>query len=104
MQALERMPLQHLLDYDAYTQQHGLPLWRLEMQLARIAMLLDGIRIGPGAQLRLTDYLIGSSQQPVPEPPSTEGHPTEQDAEAAAAAFAFNPRNRQKKSNAQAKT
>lgn len=93
------MPLAQLQQYEAYTQQHGLPLWRVEMQLARIAMLLDGIRIGPGAQLRLEDYLFSGSPDappPAPEPPAQE-QPTPEQADALLAAIEFKPRNRRHK-------
>ena len=99
---LERLPVEQLQAYEAYTQQHGLPMWRLEMQLARIAMLLDGIRIGPGAQLRLSDYLIGAERPAADAPPVAEVV-TEEDAEAAATALGFSPRNR-KKNNAASHT
>lgn len=90
------MPLDQLQAYEQYTQQHGLPLWRLEMQLARIAQILDAIRV-PGLDRSVADYLI--------RPPQTDHHhqtttdqtpPTEADADAAAAALDFKPRQRRK--------
>lgn len=81
--------------YEQFSQQHGLPLWRLEMQLAQIAMLLDAQR-RPGADLALRDYLIRPAA-PATEQPATPAEPdtvTEAQADAMAEAIGFKPRRR----------
>lgn len=96
---LERLPLHHLQGYEQYTQRFGLPLWRLEMQLAQIAMLLDAQR-RPGADLALRDYLIRPIQPTEPATPAeaeTEQPVTEAEAQATAESLGFKPRKRRPK-------
>ena len=96
---LAARPVAELQAYEQYTQEHGLPLWRIELQLASIAMRLDDQRAAPGVPLKLSDYLI--RPQPAASPPPTEQPqadepPTEAQAQAAADALGFRPQNRQK--------
>lgn len=92
---LARAPLQVLQGYEQYTRSHGLPLWRLELQLARICMLLDGIRTGGATELHLQDYLIRADragQDGAATPPPQDQEVTPEEADAAAAALGFAPR------------
>jgi len=91
---LARAPLQVLQGYEHYTRSHGLPLWRLELQLARICMLLDGIRTGGTTELHLQDYLIRADRagQGGAAPPQQGQEVTPEEADAAAAALGFTPR------------
>lgn len=84
------MPLADLLDYEAYTERHMLPLQRIELQLARVAMLLNGLR-APGMALNIDDYLI---PPPPPRQPTETTEATEEDADRIAAALGFKPINR----------
>lgn len=79
--------------YEQFSQQHGLPLWRMEMQLAQIAMLLDALR-RPGADLALRDYLIRPAAPATEQPatPSDTEEVTEAQADAMAEAIGFKPR------------
>lgn len=85
--------MHELQAYEQYSERFGLPLWRLEMQLAQIAMLLDAQR-RPGAELFLRDYLIRPAQ---PADAPAEQEVTEAQADATAEALGFKPRNRRRK-------
>lgn len=84
------MPLADLLDYEAYTAQHMLPLARIELQLARIAMLINGVRIA-GLPMNIDDYLIPA---PPPRAVLAPTEATEAEADHIAAALGFKPINR----------
>lgn len=89
---LERRPLHELQAYHDYTREHGLPFWRMEMQLAQIAMLLDAQR-RPGQSLKLSDYIpqpVGARSSEVLTA-DEQGITPEQD-EAIASAIGFRPR------------
>ncbi len=93
------MPLPDLQAYHDYTLQHGLPLWRIEMQLAQIAMLLDAQR-QPGKTLRLKDYLI----KPVSAEPENDlpDEPTPEQVEALVNAIDFKPRPKRRRPDTEA--
>lgn len=108
MHVLAARPVAELQAYEQYSQQHGLPLWRIELQLASIAMRLDAQR-APGVPLQLSDYLIRPqpapsqppaqqppAQQPTAQQPQADEPPTEAQAQAAAEALGFRPQNRRK--------
>jgi hypothetical protein len=72
--------------YEAYAAEHMLPLARIELQLARMVMLLDGM-CPPGLIRDVKRYLIAQKpEEKVPPPPSEA---TEQEADAIAAALGF---------------
>jgi hypothetical protein len=95
LHVLQARPVQELEAYEQYTHQHGLPLWRIEQQLARIAMLLDAQNAAPGTRLKLSDYIVRMHPD---QPPATDpaAEITEADADAAADALGFRPQNRRK--------
>ena len=98
---LAARPVAELQAYEQYTQEHGLPIWRIELQLASIAMRLDAQRAAPGVPLKLSDYLIRpqpAASPPPAQPPEPEEQPTEAQAQAAADALGFRPQNRRKPS------
>lgn len=97
---LAARPVVELQAYEQYTQEHGLPLWRIEMQLAQIAMLVDAQRL-PGRDLLLRDYLIRpqpTAASPQAQPVEIAEPPTEAQAQAAADAIGFRPQIRRKPS------
>jgi hypothetical protein len=85
------MPLPQLQAYHDYTLQHGLPLWRIEMQLAQIAMLLDAQR-RPGQSLSLRDYLVRPMVDDEASEPSAAPEATPEQVDALCEAIAFSPR------------
>lgn len=88
---LARLPLPQLQAYHDYTLQHGLPLWRIEMQLAQIAMLLDAQR-RPGQALSLKDYLPRPTTDDDTSDPEDLPEATPEQVDALCEAIAFNPR------------
>jgi hypothetical protein len=83
--------------YEQYTARFGLPLWRIEMGLAQIAMLIDAQR-RPGVELALRDYLIRPEQHtPQAPPPDAPAEVTEAEAAATAEALGFKPRKKKSK-------
>lgn len=88
---LAQMPLNWLLLYQQYTAEHGLPHWREEMQLARIAMSLDALRF-PAAHLSIEQYLIRPSRGQAVEEDSSP--PSEAEADAICAALGLSARAR----------
>ena len=96
MHVLASRPVHELQQYEQYSAEHGLPLWRIELQLARMAMLLDAQRLAPGTPLNLSDYLVRPQQPAAPTAAPPDDPPTEAHAQAAADALGFRPMNRRK--------
>lgn len=96
MHVLAERPLEELRAYEQYTAEHGLPLWRIELQLARLAMLIDTQNAPAGLQVSISDYLIRPKPPESPAPEKASEPPTEAQAAAAANALGFKPQNRRK--------
>jgi hypothetical protein len=97
---LAARPVAELQAYEAYTAEHGLPLWRIEHQLAQIAMLLDAQR-RPGHDLLLSNYLARPVRQAAGTEAGANGPPTEAEADAVADTLGFKPMNRKKTTSPQ---
>lgn len=104
MHVLASRPVDELLAYEQYTAEHGLPLWRIEMQLDQIALLIDAQR-NPGQGHSLRDYVVRPAQpawgraDPATTQPTQE--PTESEADATAELMGFKPANRRKPAHLQ---
>ena len=96
MHVLAARPVAELQAYEQYTAAHGLPLWRIEHQLALISMQLAATRAPSGTPLKLSDYLIRPYQENSPAPTPPDEPVTEAQAKAVAEAMGFNPQNRRK--------
>ncbi len=83
---LAQMPLHYMQAYWAYTEQHGLPHWREEMQLARLNMSVDALRL-PVELLSLDQYIIRPLSEQSDAPAQQAALPTEEEADAICAAL-----------------
>jgi hypothetical protein len=83
---LAQMPLQYMRAYWTYTEQHGLPHWREEMQLARLNMSVDALRL-PVEALSLDQYIIRPKREQSDAPEQPAAPPTEEEADAICAAL-----------------
>lgn len=81
------MPLEWLLLYQEYTATYGLPNWRQEIQLARIAMSIDALRF-PNAKLSMENYMIRPQGASVALP-QEDSQPSQEEADAICAALGF---------------